>query len=294
MRRALTVIAALAGIAAAAVVLRAREQATPLPEPVERLMYLTAGQTAGRVFLGFDAVAADIYWIRAIQHYGRDRRMLDRANRFELLAPLLDLATTLDPLFIAAYRGGALLLASEPPGGPGRHDEAIALLEKGLRTSPERWQYALDIGFIHYWHRGERLRAADWFERAAAIPGAPVWIAQVAAVTRVEGGDRSGARPLLEALAESDDSAVRESAVRSLAQVDALDAVDDLERIVAQYKAEVQTAPASWADLVASGDLPGIPVDATGVPFTLDAETGQVAIGAGSTLLPLPAGLRTE
>ena len=96
--------------------------------------------------LSFDALAADIYWIRAIQHYGRDRKPSQPTDRFELLQPLLDLTTTLDPHFNIAYRFGAIFLSLEPPNGPGRPDQAIALLEKGLANNPTRWQYAYDIG----------------------------------------------------------------------------------------------------------------------------------------------------
>jgi FimV-like protein len=294
MRTVPGVIVAIAGILAAAGVLRAREQGAPLPEPTERLMYLRSGETAERLFLAFDAVAADVYWIRAMQHYGRDRRDPDRAGRFEMLVPLLDMATTLDPMFTAAYRGGAILLASDPPGGPGATHEAVALLEKGLRATPDRWQYALDIGFIYYWHQGDHLRAAEWFERAADLPDAPAWIPQVAAVTRVEGGDRAGARRLLEGVIESGDPALRASATRSLAQLDALDAIDELHRVVERYTRTKGTRPSSWSDLMATGHLQGIPVDPTGVPFHLLPDTGRVVIGPGSTLLPLPAGLRDE
>ena len=49
---------------------------------------------------------------------------------------MLDLTTTLDPLFNVAYRFGAIFLAEPYPGGAGRPDLAIALLEKGLQARP--------------------------------------------------------------------------------------------------------------------------------------------------------------
>ena len=39
------------------------------------------------------------------------------------------------------------------PRGAGRPDLAIALLEKGLRARPDKWEYMQDIGFVHYWYR---------------------------------------------------------------------------------------------------------------------------------------------
>src|SRR5690606_17346448 len=130
-----------------------------------------------------------------------------------------DLTTTLDPHFSIAYRFGAIFLSMEPPDGPGRPDQGIALLEKGLSHSPDRWQYAHDIGFVHYWHTGNFALAAEWFQRASVMPGAPEWIRQVAAVTLVEGGDRSGARQILQGLlSTSEEAYVRSAAERSLQQ----------------------------------------------------------------------------
>ena len=61
------------------------------------------------------------------------RRTSKASQTYPLLYPLLDLTTTLDPRFNIAYRFGAIFLAEPYPGGPGRPDLAIALLEKGLR-----------------------------------------------------------------------------------------------------------------------------------------------------------------
>lgn len=281
----------LALLVAAAGTLHFREAHAPLPFSPERLMYLRSGRTADRLFLNVDALAADVYWMRAIQHYGRDRRESPTVGRFELLQPLLDLATTLDPHFNIAFRFGAIFLSMEPPNGPARPDLAIALLEKGLAHNPDRWQYAHDIGFVHYWHTGNFEEAAAWFDRASKMPGAPDWIRQVAAVTLVEGGDRSGARHILTELVGSGEAFVRAAAERSLAQLDALDAVDRFRTVVARYRETTGALPTGWADLIRQRYLPGVPVDRTGTRFSYDPSTGEISIGPGSTLLPLPRGL---
>src|SRR5439155_9748916 len=119
------------------------------------------------------------------------------SGRFELLYPLLDVATTLDPYFNIAYRFGAVFLAQPAPNGPDRVDLAIALLQKGLARNPAQWKYALDIGFLYYWYGtgapapdADFTEAVRWFERAIAMPGSPNWIRPLAAVTRAQGGDR--------------------------------------------------------------------------------------------------------
>ena len=39
----------------------------------EQMLYVRSGAALKRLTLVFDALAADVYWIRAIQHYGGDR-----------------------------------------------------------------------------------------------------------------------------------------------------------------------------------------------------------------------------
>lgn len=285
-------VLAIAGIGLAAGVLHARDTHAALPVSEERILYLRSGRTADRLFLTFDALASDIYWIRAIQHYGRDRRSAQWDGRFELLQPLLDLTTTLDPYFNIVYRFGAIFLSMEPPNGPGRPDQAIALLEKGLSHRPDRWQYAHDIGFVHYWHTGDFGAAAAWFDKASKMTGAPEWVRQVAAVTLVEGGDRDGARRVLTELVTAEDSYIRRAAERSLAQVQALDAMDELAAIVERFRERAGALPRGWGDLVRARFIAGVPVDPTGTPFAYDPATGTVSIAPESTLLPLPRGLQ--
>jgi hypothetical protein len=287
---AATLLAA-AGIGGAAGVLHARESTAPLPIPAERLLYLRSGRTADRLFLVFDAIAADVYWMRAIQDYGRDRKAPLARDRFALLQPLLDLTTTLDPHFNLAYRFGSIFLSMEPPNGPGRTDQAIALLEKGLTANPLRWQYAYDIGFIHYWYTGRGTEAAQWFMKAAGMPNGPEWLRPLAAVTLVQGGDRRGARQLLADLQTSPERYIQQAAVRGLAQLDALDRLDRLQPVVDAFRSTTGREQVSWSDLVRAGRLPGVPVDPTGEPFVIDPSTGRVSLSTHSSLAPLPRSL---
>ena len=82
-----------------------------------------AERPCSRAALGFDAILADVYWIRAIQHFGGTRRSEGGDKSYKQLYPLLDLTTTLDPRFTIAYRFGAIFLAEPYPAaraGPTR------------------------------------------------------------------------------------------------------------------------------------------------------------------------------
>ena len=254
----------------------------------ENLLYVRSPDTMKRLALSYDSLLADVYWIRAVQYYGGTRLSTDPDKRYDLLFPLLDLTTSLDDRFNIAYYYGSTFLAEAPPGGPGRPDLAIALLEKGLRAQPEKWEFAQWIGFVHYWWRQDYQQAAAWFSRAAKFPGAPIWMAPLAASTLTEGGSRQASRFMWEEIARTaEDEWFRNEARRRLQQLDAMDQLDQLRTVAARFS-EQRGAPASdWSELRAAGYLKGTPVDPTGTPYRLDA--GVVTLDRSSRLWPLPA-----
>lgn len=255
---------------------------------VERVLYVRSGAAIKRLALDFDALASDVYWIRAIQHYGGDRRDQSSGRRkYELLYQLLDHTTTLDPYFTIAYRFGAIFLSEAYPGGAGRPDLAIALLEKGLSAQPEKWQYFHDIAFVYYWHYRDLNAAADWFQKAAECPGAPNWLPPLVANMRAAGSDRASSRVLWNQILQSEEEWLRRSAARALQQLDALDMVDQLQTLAGRFPPPAGQ-PHSWEALVRRRVLRGIPTDPTGTPFEIDPATGAVTVSRQSTLSPLP------
>ncbi|MFN8007200.1 MAG: hypothetical protein U0V70_09300 [Terriglobia bacterium] len=66
------------------------------------ILYLPSGKILRMLSLGHYGLIADIYWMRAVQYYGGKR--LQNATQYELLEPLVDIATTLDPQLLHAYR----------------------------------------------------------------------------------------------------------------------------------------------------------------------------------------------
>lgn len=312
------VIGVLVGMVVCSVVAqRVRDERFHTDAPGEQVLYVQSPEVVKRLVLSYDDLAADVYWIRALQHFGKTRLQVQdvrqamspyellfprltaaapfgvrdgRASGYPLLYPLLDMATTLDPLFNIAYRFGAIFLSEAPPAGPGRPDLAIALLEKGMAAAPERWQYYQDAGFVNYWSRRDYAAAADWFERAGRIDGAPWWLKPLAANTLAVGGSRAASRTLYQALAQSaENDFMREDAARRLHQLDALDLQDALRALVARYRARGGGPPYTWRALIRAGLLQDVPTDPMGYPFLLMPDTGDVQVHPESTLRPLPA-----
>jgi hypothetical protein len=279
-------IAALLALAMGIDVARARAyDDTPIED---RLLYLRSAAVAEKIALSYDALAADVYWIRALQHYGRERSRTDAPARFELLFPLLDLTTTLDPNFIVAYRFGAIFLSEPYPGGPGRPDLAIALLKKGVAAT-NKWEYYNDIGFVYYWNLHDYKSAADWFRKGGELPGSPWWLRTYAAVMLTRGGDRRASRFMWHQIGQSaTNDWLRNTAQMRLMQLDALDEIDRLVPLVGEYQRRTGKLPEYWKDLVNAGLLGREPVDPSGTPYTLNFATGDVTVSGWSKLYPLP------
>lgn len=269
-----------------------RERIAPPRAAAVPTLWLQSPDVARRLMLSFTDLAADVYWMRAVVHYGGERRSSATEGRYALLYPLLDMATTLDPHFDVAARLGAIFLSEGYPGGPGRPDQALALLEKGMRNDPDRWQYPHDIGFVQYWWLKDYPEAARQFDRAAKMPGAPLWLRTMAAVTLAKGGDRESARKLWQELLDTADvDWLRQAADFRLRQLAALDDIDALTAIVARVRPALP-GPLTWTTLVRARVLAAVPTDPTGVAYELAAD-GTVTLGPSSTLGPLPTLERT-
>jgi hypothetical protein len=93
----LVAVVALLGAAITTQVQRDRRFATD--QPAEQVLYVQSPEVARRLALSYDLLAADVYWIRALQHFGKARKTTAQDRDYALLYPLLDMATGLDPYF---------------------------------------------------------------------------------------------------------------------------------------------------------------------------------------------------
>jgi len=281
----------IAVLLAAGGLLQARLEAR---RPVDVLeagqLYVRSAKALDRAVLSYDAVVADVYWMRVIQHYGGQRRAAGNVEKnYDLLYPLLDLTTALDPYFSAVYYFGSVFLAEPLPGGAGRPDLAVTLLARALEFQPDTWRFAQQAGFIHYWYRRDFDEAAKWFDRAAAMPNAPPWLIALAATSLAEGGDLAASRRLWQQMMETAESDwMRETAQFRLMQIEAQAGIDTLEQIVTAFALAHGTPPTTWNDLVLERRLDGVPLDPTGMPFVLE-DWGNVNVSPASRLFPLPA-----
>jgi hypothetical protein len=278
----------------------ARERAYPAPDDNDDTVLIASGSAIRRLAGAYATLAADAYWIRAIQYYGGAKRRLSEQiapdpppsiaiDEYRQLYPMLDITTSLDPRFNIAYRFGAVFLAEAFPAGAGRPDLAVKLLEKGLRARPDKWEYMEDIGFVHYWYRHDFHAAGESFARAGDVPGAPWWLKSLAATTLAEGGDRRSSRTMWEAIRQSTDNDwLRNNAERRLTQLRALDQIDSLQLAVDGFTRRAGRPPSTWQEVGRLNNWTGVPLDPAGAPYELTRE-GRVEMSQRSPLAPLPA-----
>lgn len=247
----------------------------------EQFLYLTSGEWVQRLSLGYDGLLACLYWTRAVQHYGREH-MKDEAAEYKLLYPLLDITTTLDPELLLAYRFGAVFLSEDPPGGPGRPQQAIALLRKGIRHNPDYWRFWYDLGFVYYQSLHDYPRAAAAFYEGAKHPNARDYMRVMAAKIAAQGGNRALARSLWAELYNStDDPMIRKNALSHLVKLD----IQALEGLLERYRQQAGRPARSFQELVAAGFLlRSLPRDPLGYPYRLTPD-GGVALDPRSPIV---------
>jgi hypothetical protein len=252
--------------------------------PQEEVLYLWSGEHVKRLVPGFESLAADLYWLRTVQYFGGQRRFADD-KRFELLQPLIDITTTLDPRLEVAYRYGAVFLSEAPPLGAGRPKEGVALLEKGVAALPEAWRLRQDLAFFHFLFLNDAHTASRVLLEAAEVEGAAFWLRTLAADLLAKGGDREASRRMWrQMLEQAEEGIIRDNARTRLQILDSLDAADGVARAVVEFERLHARRPARLEELVTAGLWRGAPSDAANVPFGYDETTGRVFIQEASPM----------
>src|SRR5690242_15959699 len=159
---------------------------------LQEVLYISSPKVLKGMSLGYDGLLADIYWTRAVQYFGN--RHHDGAQRYDLLAPLLEITTGLDPHLLVAYEYGTNFLAPKPPGGGGMPERAIQLEEFGIRNNPDEWRLYYNEGFIRYMELKDYAGAAEVFSRGSRVPNAHPFLALLAARMAEHAGDQQMAR----------------------------------------------------------------------------------------------------
>jgi tetratricopeptide (TPR) repeat protein len=248
-----------------------RPQAT-----LDEVLYISSPKVLERASLGYTGLMADIYWTRAVQYFGQ--RQYSSAQSYDLLAPLLEITTHLDPHLLVAYQFGASFLAPKPPNGPGQPDRAVQLIEYGIQNNPNEWRLYYDLGFVYYMELKDYAKAAEAFERGSRVPNAHPFLKLFAAQMAQHAGEYGTARTLWIATYQTTgDDHVRSNAVDHLRALKVDEDVTLLQSTVTRFGERTGLLPSSMSELALAERLQRVPVDPDGNPYQLTAE-GRILV----------------
>jgi tetratricopeptide (TPR) repeat protein len=249
----------------------------------EEVLYLPSGKVIKTLSLGYSGLMADVYWMRAVQYYGEKR--LKNEKRFDLLDPLIDIATTLDPQLIHAYRFGAIFLSEQSPVGAEQPEKAVALLKLGIERNPDEWPLYRDLGFVYYWYLQDYKRGAEAFLEGSKNPKSAAWMKTFAAELLAKGGSRESARFLWQQFYDTaDNEQMKRNARENLLRLQALDEIDILTDFIIKVEAKLGRPVQSIDEIVELGLIKHHPLDPKGLTYIYDPQTRTVQLSPESTV----------
>jgi tetratricopeptide (TPR) repeat protein len=244
---------------------------------------LRSGNLVKGLSLEYAPLMGAIYWTRVVQYFGAKHQMHDR--NLELLWPLLDIATTLDPHLIVAYRFGAIFLGDDPPRGAGEPDLAVRLLERGIKENPEYWRFYQDLGDVYYFNKKDYAKASEAFRKGSSYPEAPIWMKVMAAKIAEEGESLETSYFLWKQVYDTaSDPQIKKNAETHLKLLRAQMAMREIDRLAAEYEARSGKHATHLSELVEAGLLKGIPLDPEGYPYVL-GQGGKAELSVDSPLM---------
>jgi tetratricopeptide (TPR) repeat protein len=244
---------------------------------------LRSGKLVKVMSLEYAPLLADIYWTRVVQYYG-NKHVRGQAN-LELLWPMLDITTTLDPNLLISYRFGAMFLSQAPPAGAGRPDLAVQLIQRGIQANPDYWRLYEDLGFVYYFDLKDYQKASAAFLEGSKKPNAQLWMKVMAAKVAAEGESNDTSFFLWKDIYNSTaDPSVKKNALLHLQLLKVKEDCKQLNALADEYAKRFGTRPARMSEMVQAGLLQGIPGDPLGFAYVL-GEDGKTELNLDSPLL---------
>lgn len=245
---------------------------------------IRSGSFMKKMSLEYAPLMGAIYWTRAVQYFGEKRRLRQRS--YELLWPLLDIATTLDPQLVVAYRFGSTFL-SDKGLGAGRPDLGVQLLERGLKANPDEWRLYQDLGNVYYFDMKDYPKASAAFAEGSENPRAYIWMKVMAAKIAAEGESLETSYFLWQQVYDTaTEPTIKKNAEDHLKLVRAEIDLRQINRLADEYEKETGRRATRISELVQAGLLKGMPRDPDGYPYVL-GEGGKAELNLKSPLLEL-------
>ena len=279
MKRTFGSLAVIAVLLSVVVLAEVRLGRITREDPLGReLLYLPSPEMLKIMSVGNPGLVADVLYLWSIQYYSFYRPH----ERFLYLETVYNLITDLDPLYVDAYRIGALIMQIQTGGDQDELEGAVRrLFDKGLRNLPDNWQLAEAAAWDFFIRFKDRETALHYAEIATKRPGAPPRIKRMVGVWR----DKENAWTLedsIEYWRRALENAENEwdRVLCTNQYYDAVTAGDrkKLEFLLDEFSVRYGFCPEKWDALIRVGLIRQVPADAFGDPYGIDPkDCGLVA-----------------
>jgi hypothetical protein len=242
-----------------------------------------SGNLVKKLSLEYAPLIGAIYWTRVVQYFGEKHRL--HKTNLDLLWPLLDITTTVDPHLMPAYRFGSIFLGESPPRGAGRPDLAVQLLERGIAANPEEWRLYQDLGNVYYFDEKNYAKASAAFAEGSKNPHAQIWMKVMAAKIAAEGESPETSYFLwLQVYQTTSDPMVKKNAEEHLQLLQVELDLKEINRLADEYEKRTGHRATRMGELLEPGLLKGIPRDPAGYAYVL-GEGGKAELNLDSPML---------
>jgi hypothetical protein len=245
------------------------------------------------LFASEQTMIADYYWVRTTEATGSAQT----PEEYRDIADYAQLVSDLDPAFAYVYAfAGAVI-----PVNLGREhwvntEESTRILELGVKRHPRHVFMRILLANNLTYFRKDYRAAADLLAETAKLPGAPRYLAPLAARMYSQAGAFDAGRAIAESLAQwAADPELKALMTRRRDQLALEEELQRVDRAVASFRARQGRLPFGLEELVVSGDLAALPQDPLGGQISLDLKGRAVSSSTSGLRLKLfdPRGERS-
>ncbi|PZR06359.1 MAG: hypothetical protein DI536_30260 [Archangium gephyra] len=227
------------------------------------------------------SMVTDFYWIRMVNLAATAKLPWEGKQ----VIKWGEFVTDLEPTFFYAYMVGGLLGTIDVGDETWNVDEAVALLDKGMRTLPDEPRLAIYQSFLLLNMKHDPAAAARVLERASKSPRAPAYLAQLATRLYANAGDFDAATEFARQVSENSDDETRAFFTTRLLEIEQEKLLVEVDDAAALFREAHGRAAVDLDELVGAKLLPGVPEDPLGGTISLTPE-GARASSRPSRLRP--------
>ena len=211
--------------------------------------------------LDFKGLAADFQLLQAIFFIGEKMEHQEKItiSDWQYFKRIIDAVTELDPYFKDPYYFAGALLA----WGPHMYEDALEILDKGLRNRKDDFHIPFVMSFIHFYFLNDPQKGAEYLKIAADRPGAPkLFFTKLASRLAYYAGSYEFSLSLLQAMIKEEKS----EAIRTLLtrRMEALQGAILLEKAVNTYKQKFGEPPQKIKELIEKKIIDELPLEPYG------------------------------